>query len=181
MLIIMLITLFNLEVETLKIQDFIKGRNVTYAAVFQYIKRNQTLFSGHIGKTNKIELDDIAVQLLEEKYPAPSPVQVIQDTSARDELLQLHKKYAAAMEKITALTEQNAQLLVIQSKQNYLEEENRNLSDELDERVRYAKFLENELEKKKASYELLQGQLKTIKLNLEIEKNKTWWDKLRGL
>lgn len=116
MLIIMLITLFNLEVETLKIQDFIKGRNVTYAAVFQYIKRNQTLFSGHIGKTNKIELDDIAVQLLEEKYPAPSPVQVIQDTSARDELLQLHKKYAAAMEKITALTEQNAQLLVIQSK-----------------------------------------------------------------
>lgn len=112
----MLITLFNLEVETLKIQDFIKGRNVTYAAVFQYIKRNQTLFSGHIGKTNKIELDDIAVQLLEEKYPAPSPVQVIQDTSARDELLQLHKKYAAAMEKITALTEQNAQLLVIQSK-----------------------------------------------------------------
>lgn len=104
----MLITLFNLEVETLKIQDFIKGRNVTYAAVFQYIKRNQTLFSGHIGKTNKIELDDIAVQLLEEKYPAPSPVQVIQDTSARDELLQLHKKYAAAMEKITALTEQNA-------------------------------------------------------------------------
>lgn len=116
MLIIMLITLFNLEVETLKIQDFIKGRNVTYAAVFQYIKRNQTLFSGHIGKTNKIELDDIAVQLLEEKYPAPSSVQVIQDTSARDELLQLHKKYAAAMEKITALTEQNAQLLVIQSK-----------------------------------------------------------------
>ena len=107
-------------------------------------------------------------------------MQVIQDTSARDELLQLHKKYAAAMEKITALTEQNAQLLVIQSKQNYLEEDNRNLSDELDERVRYAKFLENELEKKKASYELLQGQLKTIKLNLEIEKNKTWWDKLRG-
>ena len=46
--------------------------------------------------------------------------------------------------------------------------------------MRYAKFLENELEKKKASYELLQGQLKTIKLNLEIEKNKTWWDKLRG-
>ena len=124
MLIIMLITLFNLEVETLKIQDFIKGRNVTYAAVFQYIKRNQTLFSGHIGKTNKIELDETAVQLLEEKYPFPEPVQIIQDNSARDELLELHKKYTAAMEKITALTEQNAQLLVVQSKQRFLEEEN---------------------------------------------------------
>ena len=164
----------------MKISEFIQGRNVNYDTVRRYINRNPEMFKGHVGRANKIELDDIAVQLLEEKYPAPVPVQVIQDTSARDELLELHKKYAVAMEKITALTEQNSQLLVVQSKQKYLEEENRNLSAELDEGVRYAEYLENELEKRKGAYEFLQRQLKTVEFNLEVEKKKTWWDKLRG-
>lgn len=164
----------------MKISEFIEGRNVNYDTVRRYINRNPEMFKGHVGRANKIELDGVAVQLLEEKYPALEPVQVIQDTSARDELLQLHKKYAAAMEKLTALTEQNSQLMVIQLKQKSLEEENLNLSDELDERVRYAQFLENELEKQRTSYEFLKGQLKNVEFNLAVEKKKSWWDKLKG-
>lgn len=164
----------------MKISEFIQGRNVNYDTVRRYINRNPEMFKGHVGRANKIELDDIAVQLLEEKYPAPEPVQIIQDTSARDELLELHKKYVVAMEKITALTEQNAQLLVIQSKQRYLEEENRNLSDELDECARYSQSLEKALENQRESCEFLQGQIKTLEFNLAMEKKKSWWDKLRG-
>ena len=65
-------------------------------------------------------------------------------------------------------------------KNEYLEEENRSLSAELDEGARYAEYLENELEKRKASYEFLQRQFKTVESNLEMEKKKSWWDKLRG-
>lgn len=164
----------------MKIKDFIDGRNVSYQTVRKYIVNHPDLFKGHIGRSNNIVLDDVAIEILEKKYPFPEPVQVIQDSEAREKLQAITEKYINVLEENKILIEQNAQLLVIQSKQKYLEEENRTLSAELDESVRFTQFLENELEKKKASYEFLQGQFKTIKLNLEIEKNKTWWDKLRG-
>lgn len=174
----MLITLFNSEVKTLKIQDFIDGRNVTYAAVFQYIKRNKEMFSGHIGKTNKIELDETAVQLLEGKYPYPHPVQVVHDEVAREKLQEMTEKYAAVMEKVAILTEQNAQLLVIQAKQRFLEEENRDLVNEVDNLQRELQRAEKALEMQKNSYEFLQEQLKIAELNYKIEKEKSWWKKL---
>lgn len=164
----------------MKIKDFIDGRNVSYQTVRKYIVNHPDLFKGHIGRTNNIVLDDVAIEILEKKYPFPEPVQVIQDTEAREKLRAITEKYINVLEENKLLVEQNAQLLVIQSKQNYLEEENRNLSDELDERVRYSQYLEKKLEEQKASYEFLQGQFKTVKFNLEVEKNKTWWDKLRG-
>ena len=91
-----------------------------------------------------------------------------------------HVGVIKVLEENKLLVEQNAQLLVTQAKQKYLEEENRNLSAELDEGVRYAEYLENELEKRKSSYEYLQRQFKTVEFNLEMEKKKSWWDKLRG-
>ena len=182
----------------MKIQEFIQGRNIKYATVFQYIKRNQDAFSGHIGKSNNIELDDEAVRLLEEKYPFPEPVQVVQDQAARDKLLEVTEKYAAAMEKITLLTEQNAQLLVIQSKQRFLEEENKNLTDDLDRTEQELRKITDEQkgwmrtfksqEKEVAEAEMLlkrereehRMQLAKLQSELEAEKNKTWWNKLRG-
>lgn len=164
----------------MKIKDFVQGRNVSYDTVRKYITNHPKTFSGHIGKSNNIILDDYAVELLDKKYPFPEPVQVIQDTAARDELLELHKKYALAMEKITALTEQNANLLVVKSKQLFLEEENKNLSEKLNEREEQLQNLKIELEQQKNSYKFLQGQLETAKVNYQLEKNKTWWDKLRG-
>lgn len=190
--------MLDLEDKTLKIQEFIQGRNIKYATVFQYIKRNQDAFSGHIGKSNNIELDDEAVRLLEKKYPFPEPVQVVQDPAARDKLLEVTEKYAAAMEKITLLTEQNAQLLVIQSKQRFLEEENKNLTEDLnrteqelrkiaDEQKGWMRTFKSQ-EKEVAEAEMLlkrereehRMQLAKLQSELESEKNKTWWDKLRG-
>lgn len=164
----------------MKISDFIDGRGVTYDTVRKYIVNHPELFKGHIGRTNNIVLDDAAIEILEKKYPFPDPVQVIQDTEAREKLQALTEKYIKVLEENKLLVEQNAQLLVTQAKQKYLEEENRSLSAELDEGARYAEYLENELEKRKASYEFLQRQFKTVESNLEMEKKKSWWDKLRG-
>ena len=112
--------------------------------------------------------------------------------------MEVTEKYAAAMEKITLLTEQNAQLLVIQSKQRFLEEENKNLTDDLDRTEQELRKITDEQkgwmrtfksqEKEVAESEMLlkrereehRMQLAKLQSELEAEKNKTWWDKLRG-
>lgn len=171
----------------MKISEFIRGKNVNYDTVRRYINRNPEMFKGHVGRANKIELDDIAVQLLEKKYPFPEPVQVIQDQEAREKLQEVTEKYAAAMEKITALTEQNAQLLVIQSKQRFLEEEIKERDQELlrlqrenENWMHTFKSQEREIYEYEADLKESNKQIAELRSQLEREKNKTWWDKLRG-
>lgn len=72
----------------MKIQEFVQDRDVTYRAVSMYIKRHEKLFRGHVGNSGKIDLDDIAVTLLEQKYPLKKPVEIIQDDmAARQQLI----------------------------------------------------------------------------------------------
>lgn len=82
----------------MEIKEFIDGRNVEYTAVYQYIKRNQK-FKGHIGKKGKINLDEYAVELLNEKYPLPQPIEMVQDP-------ELFKKYNAVLEQLTMVQQQ---------------------------------------------------------------------------
>ena len=82
----------------MKISDFIDGRGVTYDTVRKYIVNHPELFKGHIGRTNNIVLDDVAIEILEKKYPFPDPVQVIQDTEAREKLQALTEKYIKVLE-----------------------------------------------------------------------------------
>lgn len=107
----------------MKIQEFAKERNVSYATVFQYIKRHPDLFDGHIGKSNNIVLDDTALQILDERYPRENPVQVICDTEARDRLAVLQEKYISLLEENNRLTQENANLMLEHHKNMLLEEE----------------------------------------------------------
>lgn len=182
----------------MKIKDFIDGRNVSYQTVRKYIVNHPEVFKGHIGRTNNIVLDDVAIEILEKKYPFPEPVQVIQDTEAREKLHVLTEKYAASLEKINVLTEQNAKLLVIQSRQTALEEENYNYREALaklkreqegwiktfKDREKEVVELELRLKKERGEAELMEemlgNKITELENKLEQEKKKTWWDKLRG-
>lgn len=82
----------------MEIKEFIEGRNVEYTAVYQYIKRNPK-FKGHIGKKGKIVLDEYAVELLNEKYPLPQPIEMVQDP-------ELLRKYNAVLEQLTMVQQQ---------------------------------------------------------------------------
>ena len=144
----------------MKIQEFAKERNVSYATVFQYIKRHPDLFDGHIGKSNNIVLDDTALQILDERYPRENPVQVICDTEARDRLAVLQEKYISLLEENKRLTQENA-----------------NWVKEFNSQSREIAGLENLLAKERQEQRNREAQLQQ---ELEKEKNKTWWDKLRG-
>ena len=173
----------------MKLKDFAKEHNLDNQTVSRYINRHKELFDQHaIKEGQNIILDDVALEILGKKYPFPEPV-VVQDQAAREKLLEVTEKYAAAMEKIT---------LLIQSKQRFLEEENKNLTDDLDRTEQELRKITDEQkgwmrtfksqEKEVAEAEMLlkrereehRMQLAKLQSELEAEKNKTWWDKLRG-
>lgn len=142
----------------MKIKDFIEGRNVSYQTVRKYVVQHPEKFKGHVGRANNIVLDDVAVQLLDAKYPYPQPVEIVQDTAAREELQELQSRMIEALETINRLQAENAELRLLQHKQELLEHN-------IDAQAREITKLRDHLQKAES--------------DLIIEKNKTWWDKLR--
>lgn len=124
----------------MKIKEFIQGRNVSYDTVRRYISNHPEVFKGHVGRPNNVILDDYAVQLLDKKYPFPQPIQIVEDTSSRQELaslkdrmLLLHEKYTDLLEENNQLQKDNADLLLSQHRQLLLEEDNGRLQQALDQ------------------------------------------------
>lgn len=185
----------------MKISDFIKGRNVKYNAVRQYINRNEKLFRGHIGKPGNIVLDDYAVELLEQRYPLPKAVEVIESSeelrknnAAYEQIVKLQQVIIGLQQQIAetapklALAEQNEQML------EELKVENNELKEKMDRQIQGIKGIYNDnafLRQKetiwleaKAEYDsdvkYYKHTIEELKKALDEEKSKTWWDKLRG-
>ena len=87
----------------MNIADFASQHNVQRDAVAQYIRRHPELFRGHTStQGRKMILDEVAVELLHEKYPL-RPVEVVEDVATLRELAEAHKALAAAHAKIAEL------------------------------------------------------------------------------
>lgn len=164
----------------MKITEFIQGRNVTYQTVRKYIKRNEKLFIGHIGKRNNIVLDDTAISILEQKYPMTKPIEVIQDNENRDKLLlaqeliiKLQQELAESKAKIedskyatmflpleTARADKaeanlNEEKKLVKNLTSQLEEEQERiekLKDDLKYEISVKEKIENDIIKKNAEY-----------------------------
>ena len=80
--------------------DFAYSRNLQPQTVMKYIQRHSKDFKGHIKKVNRQTLlDEVALELLDKKYPLPKPVEVVADIAtlkeladARKELILLYKE-----------------------------------------------------------------------------------------
>ena len=85
------------------ISEFAESRNVQSQAVNRYVLRHSEEFSGHTQKVGKnIELDDEAVRILDEKYPLPKPVQLVEGVPTED-YLAVQKELNAAKNTIIGL------------------------------------------------------------------------------
>lgn len=85
------------------ITEFLEGRTVERQAVTRYIERHPEEFNGHISKKGReIDLDDIAIAILDKKYPLAKPIQVINGVDP-EEYNMLQKKYMAALEEMDVL------------------------------------------------------------------------------
>lgn len=103
------------------VTEFLAGRTVERQAVTRYIERHPEEFANHTSKNGKeIVLDDVAVEILDKKYPLAKPVQVIEGV-APEEHEKLYKKYTAALERLEAFSEWKADQiqLLAESEQKY--------------------------------------------------------------
>lgn len=97
----------------MNITDFANSRGKQPQTISKYIQRHPKEFEKHIKKTGKgkeIELDDVAIQLLNEQYPDPSEVITLSGVPQEqyDDLL---KRHLALQEAFNARTEAYIQLL----------------------------------------------------------------------
>lgn len=137
------------------LSDFLKGRDVRINAVSNYISRNPELFNGHVTRQGKNTiLDDEAIRILDEKYPFPKPNIIINglDPEAEREL----------REKL-----QKAQELIIKLQ-----------NDLTDQKLLNAEYEANKM-LLEAHEKALEDKITELSADLEKEKSKTWWQKLR--
>lgn len=77
---------------------FAEQRNEKPDTIRKYINRHMEDFEGHFEiKGKQMELDEVAAGLLEQKYPLPRPVQVVNGVDPEE--------YADALKKISQLQE----------------------------------------------------------------------------
>ena len=83
------------------LQDFAAQRGVKANTVAAYMLAHATEFEGHTTMDGKQKvLDEVALELLDAKYPLPRPVQIIQDTEAREQLAVALRELADARGRI---------------------------------------------------------------------------------
>lgn len=175
----------------MKIKDFIQGRSVSYQTIRKYITNHPELFTGHIGKKNNIELDDVAIDLLEQKYPLSKPVELIEDTENLKKLMQAQELIIHLQQELNEKTEQlleskkheylleakYEQVKELAIKADSLKNENANLKMNIEALERKNEREYDEFEEYK---DRQRKKVERLENALEHEKNKTWWDKLRG-
>jgi TolA-binding protein len=92
------------------ITEFARARNVQAQTISIYIKRHEKLFKGHTSKAGKtIELDEVALKILDEKYPLPKPVEIIEDTESREKLIKAQELIIQLQDKLNQAQSKIAQ------------------------------------------------------------------------
>lgn len=140
----------------MNISEFARDRGLKPTTVSLYIRRHANEFDGHTrpsGTGNSLELDDIALEILDKKYPRKEqPVQILEHDP------ELERKIAA----------QNELIIQLQAQIISLTEKNSHLEHELGEVKQSQLMLEIAENEKKAAEEKAQE----YKQQYESEKNK---------
>lgn len=148
--------------------DFARQRGVERDTISQYIRRHPELFDEHIKVEGKnLFLDDVAERLLDEKYPLPRPIEIVEDIETIKELSETRKMLATAESKIGMLYEQlnNAQRQIAENevKSILLEDKEKQLQDK-DRQLEESWARQQDLLKAVDRYETKLGELRSRNL-----------------
>lgn len=161
------------------ISDFARERGLDRDTVNAWIRNHEEVNKacGKSGKEKTIDVNSKAYQLLEKQYPLPAPIHIIEDTESRQKLIKLQEAYIQLQAKMVEASNQLAQAeaikLLLEDKEVQLEKAE-NQRDKAEER---ADRVESELKQVRADAD---ARIKELEDQLQAEKNKSWWQKLRG-
>lgn len=192
------------------ITDFASNRGYDRDTVNAYIRNHPEIQKETVkkGKRRYIDTETKAYQLLDKKYPLLKPVEVIEDTEARRQLVEaqqliirLQQQLVEAAPKI-AWAEQNQQMIDhITSENESLKVENSKIREINEDAIETLKILyreKSQFDQKekmwleaKAQYnkdldiaekELVERRekIESLQQQLAAEQSKSWWDRLLG-
>lgn len=152
------VTLHVTNGELVNIKQFAQLHNQNQRTIIMYIKRHEKIFEGHITKIgNSKYLDNEAITILENQYPLPKPIPVIEN-------IETQKKYVSSLEKI-----------------NYLQDR---ISD-LQKQIQESKTLKLLLENSQKQTQKLSDELISLRVKMESQeekynklKNRNLWERL---
>lgn len=107
--------------------SFAESRNEKPDTIRKYISRHKEKFEGHCSFSGtKMEIDDEAMLMLDQVYPLPKPIEIIEDTESRKELIKAQKLIIQLQQKISeqsmALAKAEANKLLLEDKEEQLKE-----------------------------------------------------------
>ena len=122
------------------ITEFASTRNVQMQTISVYIRRHKEKFKGHIKQNGKTrELDEVALKLLEEQYPLPKPVTIIEGVP-REEYEKALKELANTQKKVIEMQEAYQEIMIASNTNNLL----------LESKTKELEQLKEELEKERS-------------------------------
>lgn len=182
----------------MNLTEFAQSHNIEMQVISKHIKAHADEYQGKIKENGKSkELTDEAIEILEKYYPIPKPVQVINGVPEEEHRKKLEELESVQKDLLTAkdliislkdqLTDYQLKLKDTENEQLRIEEKAKIKDVIISKHEASIKELEESAEQQKkisAEQELklsdLQSENEKLKAELEAEKNKSWWDKLRG-
>lgn len=151
----------------LKLTEFAKQRGIERDTVTQYIRRNPEMFEGHTKLEGKwLFIDEVAEKALDEKYPLPRPIEIVEDIETIKELSATRMELAKSQEMIVQLQnrlmEAQEQIATSKATELLLEDKKQQITE-----------LKNTIAKK-------DDEINKLHEDLETEMSKTWFQKLLG-
>lgn len=161
------------------ITDFASARNEDRDTVNAYIRKHPEIQKdvSREGKNTVIDTLSEGYALLEKQYPLPQMVEVIEDTESRRKLIAAQELIIQLQNKINeqtlALAKGEAAQLLLEDKEAELDR----MDHMLEKAEKRAEKAEERIEQQRTAAE---KEIAELKAQLEVERNKSWWDKLRG-
>ena len=151
--------------------NFAESRNEKPDTIRKYINRHKDEFEGHCSFCGtKMEIDDYAEKMLDQLYPLPKPVEIIEDTESRKELIKAQKLIIQLQQKISeqslALAQAEATKILLEDKEEQLKEKRNELDEkkiELDEAKQEISSQRARADAEKAKAEEAQREIDRLK------------------
>ena len=152
------------------LREFAEQRGQNPATISQYIRDHAAEFEGHTSMDGKQKvLDEVAIQLLDKKYPLPKPIQVIEDTESRKQLVEAQKFIIELQKEMMKMEREYSKLALEAGKVMYLEADIARRDELLD-------TTEQELKTEKEHHAETQQQLQNAQQEIERLKNRSFFD-----
>ena len=164
----------------IKLQDFAKQQGVTDRQVQRLVKKYEDDLQGHVDRRgqNGTWLDDEACEFLRSRMKQ-SPIVVLEGSDQVEQIMQLRDKLEQKQDKIEELQDK---LLEEKQKNFQLESQVKMLPVTIaEERQKVEAELKQKYQDDLQIYkDHAEAERKELERQLQEERNKTWWQKLRG-